>query len=129
MVQEAAIECELPPCLRKAVVTIKSISRWEFNEFLPKHFFLEIVVGEQVAWWADEAGDIIGTIARGAMEPGWRYSVLERDADGDFRVCTLQSGIKSRLAASVHLLRAMKAAQKSRTKQTAIVQTGIHPKT
>lgn len=100
--------------LRKALVTIKRISRWEFNLFLPKHFFLESIVGEEVAWWADDARSIIGTIARGAAEPSWRYILLERNGDGDFRVCILKAGIKTRLAASVQLLHAMEAVRKSR---------------
>ena len=99
--------------VRKAVMTIKSISRCEFNLFLPKHFFLESIVGEEVAWWADEARGIIGTIARGVAEPSWRYIVLERDADGDFRVCILKAGIRTRLMASVQLLHAMEVVQES----------------
>ena len=109
-----AIGCELPLGLRKAVVAIKSISRWEFNQLLPEHIFLEGVVGTQVAWWADEDGGIIGATAQGATEPCWRYIILERNGVRGFRVCSLQSGIKSRLMASVQLLRAMEATRKRR---------------
>jgi hypothetical protein len=113
-VQEGAIGCELPLGLGKVAVAIKSISRWEFNQLLPEHIFLESVVGTQVAWWADEDGNIIGATARGATEPCWRYIILERNGVGGFRVCNLQSGIKSRLVASVQLLRAMGATRKRR---------------
>jgi hypothetical protein len=95
-------------------MAIKRISRWQFNQFVPKNFFLESVVGDQVAWWADEPESIIGTIARGVTESCWRYIVLEQDADGGFRVCNMQSGIRSRLAASAQLVRAMEAIQESK---------------
>jgi hypothetical protein len=106
---------------------IKSISRWEFNRFVPRNFLLESFVGDQVGWWADETRSIIGTIARATMEPKWRCVLMAQDADGDFRVYDLQWEIKSRLAASVHLFRAMEAAQKSRTKQPALKEVGTHP--
>ena len=112
--QEGAIGCELPLGLGNVAVAIKSISRWEFNQFLPEHIFLESVVGTQVAWWADKEESIIGATAQGATEPCWRYIILERNGAGGFRVCSLQSGIKSRLVASVQLLRAMESIRKRR---------------
>jgi hypothetical protein len=106
---------------------IKSISRWEFNRFVPRNFVLESFVGNQVGWWADEARSIIGTIARGTVEPRWRCVMMVQDADGGFRVCDLQWGIESRLAAIVHLFRVMKATQKSKTKQATLEEAGTHP--
>jgi hypothetical protein len=105
---------------------IKSISRWEFNQFVPRNFLLESFVGTQAGWWTNETRSIIGTIARATTEPKWRCVLMVQDADGDFQVCDLQWEIKSRLAASVHLFRAMEAAQKSRTKQPALEGVGTH---
>jgi hypothetical protein len=118
-VHEGSIGFELPLCLQKTVVAIKSISRWEFNQVLPDHIFLESLVGTPVAWWADEARSIIGATAQGAMEPSWRYIILERNGHEHFRVCNLQSGIKSRLMASMQLLRAMETLRKSRKDKLA----------
>ena len=109
----AAMGCELPLSSERAVVAIKSISRWEFNQFLPKHFFVESVLGEQVAWWANETGGIIGAIARKAREPAWSFILLKRGSDGQFRACKLRSGIRNRVVASAQLLHAMEMIQQS----------------
>jgi hypothetical protein len=107
------IGSELPLSSEKAVVAIKSISRWEFNWFLPEHSFVESMLGEQVAWWADEGGCIIGTITKNVRKPAWSFIVLKRDTDGQLRACNLRTRIRSRLAASTQLLRLMETIQQS----------------
>jgi hypothetical protein len=94
-------------------VAIRNISRVEFNQFLPERMLLVCVYGEQFAWWADHAGSVIGTIAGGTGEGGWRCITLQRGADGGFRVRDVQSGFDSREAAGARLVCAMETAGKN----------------
>jgi hypothetical protein len=88
-------------------MSIKNISRWEFEQLLPERSAIEATIGEQVEWWAQKAGRFIGTIAKGIAEPGWRYILLVRDEGGRFRICRLRGGIESLPAATQQLLTVM----------------------
>jgi hypothetical protein len=92
-------------------LVIKSISRWEFDQFLPSRFHLENVYGEQAAWWADKSGSIIGAVAGGGGERGWHCIMLGRKADGNYQVRNVQSGFESQQAASEQLIHAMETVE------------------
>ena len=94
-------------------MSVKSISSWKFNRFLPTSNHLRTVIGKEVKWYADDPENSIGTIAFSKEERGWNYAILSRDWMGDFQVCNLKANFKSSQAARVDCVLAMKAAEKS----------------
>lgn len=100
---------------RRHLLSIRNISRWEFEQLLPERSAIEATIGEQVEWWAQKAGRFIGTIAKGIAEPGWRYILLERDEGGRFRICRLRGGIESLQAASHQLVTVMETSDSPET--------------
>ena len=67
---------------------------------------------EQVEWFANTVGNIIGTIA-GKTDKGWNYAVLKGDRRGDFRVCNLGGDSFSFTAARAGFLLDLEAAEKA----------------
>jgi hypothetical protein len=67
---------------------------------------------EQIDWFANTAGNIIGTIA-GKMDEGWNYAVLKGDRRGNYRVCNLGGDTFSFEAARSRFLQDMEAAEKT----------------
>lgn len=105
---------DLPPSLlEEMIVSVKSISRWQFNRFLPARNQLRTVIGKEVEWYADDPENSIGTIAFSKEERGWNYAILRRDWMGDFQVCDLKAKLGNARAASVDCVLAMKEAEKS----------------
>ncbi len=94
-------------------MSVKSISRWQFNRFLPARNQLRTVIGKEVQWYADDPENSIGTIAFSKEERGWNYAILRRDWMGDFQVCDLKAKFGNVRAASVDCVLAMKKAEKS----------------
>ena len=90
----------------------ESIHREEFDRFLPPHLVLERLMAEQVEWFANTMGNIIGTIA-GKTDDGWSYAVLKGDRRGNYRVCTLGGDTFSLRAARSRFLLDMEAAEKA----------------
>ena len=99
--------------LEKEAVSVKSISSWKFNRFLPPCNDLRTSIGKETEWYADDPENSIGTIAFSKEERGWNYAILSRDWMGDFQVCNLKANFKSSQAARVDCVLAMKAAEKS----------------
>jgi hypothetical protein len=94
-------------------VSVKSISRWKFNRFLPTCNHLRTVIGKEVEWYADDPENSIGTIAFSKEKRGWNYAIMRRDWMGDFQVCNLKTNLPNFRAANVDCVVAMKAAEKS----------------
>jgi len=94
-------------------VSVKSISSWKFNRFLPTRNDLRTAIGKEVEWFADDPENSIGTIAFSKKKTGWNYAILSRDWMGDFQVCNLKANFQSSQAARVDCVQAMKAAEKS----------------
>jgi len=69
-------------------MSFENIRREEFDGFLLPHLVLGRLMVQQVEWFGNKAGNIIGTIA-GTTEDGWSYAVLKGDRKGNFRVCNL----------------------------------------
>ena len=99
--------------LEKEAVSVKSISSWKFNRFLPPCNDLRTSIGKETEWYADDPENSIGTIAFSKEERRWNYAILSRDWMGDFQVCNLKAKFKSSQAARVDCVLAMKAAEKS----------------
>jgi hypothetical protein len=88
----------------------KSINREEFNAFHPPHLILEVLVKEQIEWLANDAENVIGTLA-GTTAIGWKYAVLQRDARGHFRIFKLGGNSYSRESAWAQFLAELEAAE------------------
>jgi len=65
-----------------------------------------------VEWFADQVGNIIGTIAEGTTNMNWGYVVLRRDEDGQYLFWDLETKIESRDAARIQIVGVMEATQK-----------------
>lgn len=69
------------------VMTMKQITRKEFDRLLPRHSRLEELMGAQIEWYANVARTLIGTIAVTPVGRSWNFAVLERNRLGTYQVC------------------------------------------
>jgi hypothetical protein len=90
----------------------ENISREQFDALHPPSLVLNRFTVEQVEWFANPIGSIIGTIA-GSENDGWSYAVLKGDRNGNYRVCSLGGDDFSLKAARSRFLLAMDAAEKA----------------
>jgi hypothetical protein len=67
-------------------VEVRSIGRREFHRLYPYTGELSPFIGEGAEWFTNEAGSVVGIIARRATQPAWKYAVLKRSSFGDFQV-------------------------------------------
>ena len=87
---------------------IISIPRSEFDRLLPQHPALESWMGEQLEWFSNRSGNLLGTTARGNGMADWNYAILKRDKKGDSHIHTVVLKVFSNLkAARVDLLLSM----------------------
>ena len=92
-------------------MSARSISRDEFVRCLGLHDDLERFVGKEIEWFADDTGNVIGTIALAGR--GWSCVILKRDKTGGFRVCTVRGSLYSVDAARADVLSEMKVAERT----------------
>ena len=90
----------------------ENISRERFDAFQPPSLIVSRLTLEQVEWFTNAVGNIIGTIA-GNEDEGWSYAVLKGDRNGNYRVCTLGGDGFSLRAARERFLLDMAAAEKA----------------
>ena len=90
----------------------ENISREQFDAFHPPSLVLNRFTEEQVEWFTNTVGNIIGTIA-GKEDDGWSYAVLKGDRNGNYRVCKLGGDGFSLKAARSRFLLDMEAAEKA----------------
>jgi hypothetical protein len=88
-------------------MSIKTIPRSEIERLLPYNSALEDIMMEQVEWFSNKSGNLLGTIARGSSVAGWNYAVLNRDGKGDFRVRKVMNNFFNLKAARVDLMLSM----------------------
>jgi len=74
---------------------------------------------EQVEWFSNRSGKLLGTIAKGGRVAGWNYAILKRGKNGDFYVHKVMNNFFSSTAAKVDLLISMA--------EIAIEQPATHP--
>ena len=91
-------------------MAIKNISRAEFNRIFTFHSELAPYIGDEVEWFADDAKNVIGVIARGVSDSCWSYAILRRNVLGDFVASTLSRYFMDLQPARVVCLRDMAAA-------------------
>jgi hypothetical protein len=67
-------------------MAIRAVSRGEFDRFLPTRLPIGGLAIEEVEWFADDQGIVIGVITRISRDPDWSIAVLGRDTKrGTFR--------------------------------------------
>ncbi len=64
-------------------------------------------MGEEVEWFSNRLGNLLGAVAKGEGVAGWNYAVLKRDRKGDFRVRKLMNSFFGLKHARVDLLLSM----------------------
>ena len=69
-------------------------------------------MGEQVEWFSNRSGTLLGTVAKGEGVASWNYAILKRDRTGDFHVRKVMSNFFSLENARVDLLLWMAAIEK-----------------
>jgi hypothetical protein len=96
-------------------VVIKDIGRAEFIRHLSPHSDLEHFIGEEVEWFSNKTGNIIGTIALGGSSSrGWNYVILKRNRMGKFHVCNIVCDFYNLAAARVDFMFAIVGAGQNR---------------
>ena len=66
-------------------LAINPISRRQFDAFEPARVAIGSLVWEEIEWFADEAGNVIGVLTYDVKDDDWGYAVLGRDRNGTFR--------------------------------------------
>lgn len=93
-------------------MSIRAIPRSEFDRLLPQNAAVEDLMVEEVEWFSNRSGTLLGTIARGESTDGWSYAILKRDKRGDPRVRKVMNNFFSSKAARVDLLLSMAQIEK-----------------
>jgi hypothetical protein len=93
-------------------MSIKTIPRSEFERLVPHNPALESWMVEQVEWFSDMSGKLLGAIAKGKGMAGWNYVILERDQKGMFHVRKVMNNCFSSEVARVDLLLWMAGSEK-----------------
>ncbi len=88
-------------------MSIKTIPRSEFDRFLPQNLAVENLMVQEVEWFSNRSGHLLGVVAKGEGIAGWSYAVLKRDRKGDPHVCKVMNNFFSLNAARVDLLLSM----------------------
>jgi hypothetical protein len=88
-------------------MAIRATGRAEFIRHLSLHSDLERWIGKEVEWFADAAGNVIGTIALAARDRGWNYVVLRKNKLGGFQAFARRENLFSLDEARVDCLQAM----------------------
>jgi len=67
-------------------MSIRTILRSEFDRLLPHDPILEDYMLEQVEWFSNQSGTLLGAIAKGENHAGWNYAIFKQDRHGDFHI-------------------------------------------
>ena len=92
-------------------MAIKNISIEEFEGIFPFNSELAPYIGEELEWYADDAKNVLGTIAKGILGSLWSYTVLRRNVLGDFLASTLSGNFMDLPTARVACLQEMATAR------------------
>jgi hypothetical protein len=108
-----------PQTVGKAnVVIINSLGREAFQRLFRGNVISDIVVGEEVDWFADQAETIFGTVGISKKE-GWNFAIIKPDMAGNFRICERQGNFPRRHTARRELLRQMTGAKGAKAERLA----------
>jgi hypothetical protein len=90
-----------------SMIIINSTGQQAFHQLLSASAILEMAVGVEVEWFADETKTIIGNIAFDDSHKGWNYAMLKQDKSGEFRVSERQGHFPTCHTARIALFRRM----------------------
>ena len=94
-------------------MSIKTIARSEFDQLLPcQHSALDSLMVEEVEWFSNRSGSLLGAVAKGSGVAGWNYAIVKRDRKGGFRVRKVMSNFFNVKAARTDLLLSMAGIEK-----------------
>ena len=88
-------------------MTIRTISRFEFEQLLAHHPALESLMVQQVEWFSSKSGNLLGVIAKDEGVAGWNYAIFKRDNKGEFHVQKVMDNFFNLNAARVDLFLSM----------------------
>jgi hypothetical protein len=88
-------------------MAIRATGRAEFIRRLSLRGDLGRLVGREVEWFADAAGNVVSTIALAATDMGWNYVVLRKNELGNFQASNRRENLFSLDEARVDCLQAM----------------------
>lgn len=72
-------------------MNIKTISRPDFDRLLPQDSELKNLMAEQMEWFSNRPGTMLGTIGTDKNVAGWIYVILRQDKDGQFHVYKIRN--------------------------------------
>ena len=76
-------------------MSIQAVSRTEFDKFEPVRSPTAEVYFEEVEWFADDKGIVIGVITLDRSDKDWAVAVLGRDEHGRFRAIDNEVSIEN----------------------------------
>jgi hypothetical protein len=91
-------------------MSIRSLSRQEFDRFASAGAVRTHGTAGAVAWFADDAGVVLGALVYNESDCDWSCVVLGRDAAGVFRSLGIDVGLRSHNEARRLLFDRMRAA-------------------
>jgi hypothetical protein len=86
---------------------INNISRSEYDRLLAYNPVLKHVMVNQVEWFSNRSGNLLGTVAEGESVAGCNYAILTRDKTRNFHIRKVMSNFFNVKAARIDLLLSM----------------------
>jgi hypothetical protein len=83
---------------------IHSVARHEFDTFARARSVIATLIMDEVEWFVDDCGVVIGFVARDKSEDDWSVCVLGPDGRGKFRPIDAATGLPSHGVARSQLL-------------------------
>jgi hypothetical protein len=80
---------------------------------------MEKFVANEVAWFADDDGNVFGTITEGKGHKSWGYVILGRDERGEVLLLDRRTNYRSWQVAALQLVLAIDAAKQRRLELVA----------
>lgn len=87
---------------------IRCVTRHTFDKFAPARSVIATTIMEEIEWFADVHGVVIGTIARDKFLDEWSVSIFGPDSLGRFRPLAAATGMANLSEARSRLLEEMK---------------------
>ena len=88
-------------------MAIKSLTQSQFDAFNPQRAPGVEAIATEKSWFADDAGNVIGTILLDRSDNDWNYVILGRDESGAFRWIEGDSSFQTQELAQEKLIAAM----------------------
>jgi hypothetical protein len=76
-------------------MAIRPINQKEFERLQPTRKPMDRLVLEQLEWFANETGTLLGTVFFDPAENCWGWAMLDRDEQGEFRTVRMDGRLPS----------------------------------